>query len=521
MKHSKENESRQDAPSRLATIRTFCTRIPEILSNAVKTAKARVPSIWDANPDKLPTGQRILIKFLRMVALTVRDFLRNDCTLHASRLSYLTVLSLVPLIALALFFMKTIMNEDELCWRAKKTVHEIIASDFGLSVLADDSDQYPELEVDSFEEANAILLLRKQEALEQNFQSAPLSVPGKPSAGETPEPTLNEAKILNLIDTNFKNIAGLNFNALGSLGFLLLLWTAITVLSDIERSFNHLWGVRETRPLLRKFTDYLSAIILIPFLATAATTIPIMATIQQHMDRSQLFSSSVKPFLQTGLFRTFFVVFFLTLAFTFLLRATPNTRVRALPGFVGGFFSAIGILVWVKLCILLQIGVARQSALFGSFATLPILLIWIYVSWCIVLASAQLTVSIQNASTHPGPATNTPASMNARMRLASDLLHVLAANLSSGGNGILDVDAYAASHTLPARFLAEVVSLLERIKVIAPIADRPNCYSALVDFHTFTAADLLRAIMADGASASDFGVQSMPLPPSASTFLPQ
>ena len=522
MKHSKNKESRQEASARLASARAFFARIPAIVSTAVKSKRERFPSIWDTNLNQLPAGKRTLIKLLRIIALTVRDFLRNDCTLHASRLSYLTVLSLVPFLALALFFMKTIMNEDELCWRAKKTVHEIITSDLGLNVLANHSNQYPELEADSFEEANAILLLRKQDELAKPDEaSAPAREPETAVADETVKSTLNEEKILEFIETNFKNLANLNFNALGSLGFLLLLWTAIIVLSDIERSFNHLWGVQETRPLLRKFTDYLSAIILVPFLATAATTVPSMATIQQHMDRSQLFSGSVKPFLQTGFFRAVFVLFFLTLAFTFLLRATPNTRVRALPGFVGGFISALGILFWVKICIVFQIGVARQSALFGSFASLPILLVWIYVSWCIVLASAQLTVSIQNASTHPGPATNTPASINTRIRLASDLLHVLAANLSSNGQGILDVDKYAATHSLPSRFLYEVVALLERIKVIAPIAERPNCYSALVDLHSFTAADLLRAIMSDGASATEFGVQSMPLPPSAATFLPK
>ena len=156
------------------------------MSTAVKSKRERFPYIWDTNLNQLPAGKRTLIKLLRIIALTIRDFLRNDCTLHASRLSYLTVLSLVPFLALALFFMKTIMNEDELCWRAKKTVHEIITSDLGLNVLANHSNQYPELEADSFEKANAILLLRKQDELARPDEvSAPAREPETAVADET------------------------------------------------------------------------------------------------------------------------------------------------------------------------------------------------------------------------------------------------------------------------------------------------------------------------------------------------
>ena len=111
------------------------------------------------------------VKLARILWLTVRDFLRNDCPLHASRLTYLTVLSIVPVIALVLFFMKTVMVEDELRFRTKKAVHEILTSDLGLSFLATEENQFPELDAGSFEEAQLILRLEeeRERILYKNF----------------------------------------------------------------------------------------------------------------------------------------------------------------------------------------------------------------------------------------------------------------------------------------------------------------------------------------------------------------
>ena len=522
-----------------ARIRSATGRLgARLRSLSAKWPKRSRTGIWDINPETLPVWKRIPVKLARILWLTVRDFLRNDCPLHASRLTYLTVLSIVPVIALILFFMKTVMVEDELRFRTKKAVHEILTSDLGLSFLATEENQFPELDAGSFEEAQLILRLEEERerieaekgVVEAVAESAPeASLPaGTPAPAEAATPAVagaapaepmafNEERIMHLIDKGFDTIADLNFNALGGLGLFCLLWAAISVIADVEKTFNRLWGVSENRPLLRKFTDYLSFLILIPFLAAASASIPIMATVNEHLHR--LTDSAVlQPLLQTGLFRTVWVIFLLTVAFTFLLRATPNTHVKFVPGLVGGLAAAIVIMLWLKLCIVLQIGVARQSALFGSFATVPVLLIWVYISWQILLGAAELSFSVQNASTHPGPATPKPPSMNARVRLAADLLHTLAEDLTPGRSGLLNVDAYARTHICSARFLRDVVAQLERVNLIAPVADRPSCYTARIDLHTFTFNDLLRALMADGAAPAELGVQQLPVPRGAAVF---
>ena len=180
-----------------ARIRSATGRLgARLRSLSAKWPKRSRTGIWDINPETLPVWKRIPVKLARILWLTVRDFLRNDCPLHASRLTYLTVLSIVPVIALVLFFMKTVMVEDELRFRTKKAVHEILTSDLGLSFLATEENQFPELDAGSFEEAQLILRLEEEreriEAEKGVVEAAAESAPEASLPAGTPAPA--EAK---------------------------------------------------------------------------------------------------------------------------------------------------------------------------------------------------------------------------------------------------------------------------------------------------------------------------------------
>ena len=96
-------------------------------------------------------------------------------------------------------------------------------------------------------------------------------------------------------------------------------------------------------------------------------------------------------------FTRFIMIFaLLALAFAVIHKAVPYTKVRFKSAIYGGLFTAMGFVLWLKLCLSFQIGVAKYSAAFGSFAMVPIILFWVYISWQIILVGAEITYAIQN-----------------------------------------------------------------------------------------------------------------------------
>ena len=179
--------------------------------------------------------------------------------------------------------------------------------------------------------------------------------------------------------TQFSNQA----NKLGVAGLGILLVTAIALILTIDRTLNGIWRVKKTRPFTQRVLIYWSAITLGPVLlgASLALTASVVAT-------------------TSGLVGTlpFSLLFFLS-AFQFLLvaaglaalyRYVPNTYVKWSHAWAGGIFAAAGIELAKKVLALYLSKVPTYSMIYGAFATLPILLVWIYVAWVIVLMGAVI-----------------------------------------------------------------------------------------------------------------------------------
>ena len=86
-------------------------------------------------------------------------------------------------------------------------------------------------------------------------------------------------EIERMVDTGFDSAENIKFNAIGGFGLILLMWMVINVLSRVEGSFNKVWGVTSGRPMLRKFTDYLAAVFILPFLILMISSFPVMALV--------------------------------------------------------------------------------------------------------------------------------------------------------------------------------------------------------------------------------------------------
>jgi membrane protein len=184
-----------------------------------------------------------------------------------------------------------------------------------------------------------------------------------------------------------------NVSTLGALGMLALVYTSISLISSVESALNEVWGARAQRPFMRQLTDYVTLLVTTPLLILVATT---FATAAQSSQMVQF----LRETLQLGpvidfLLRFTSVVVVATAIFA-IYEILPNVRVRPASALLGAVISA---LLWQGLLVAhvqFQMGVARYNALYSVMGAIPIFLVWMYLSWLILLSGAQVAACHQN-----------------------------------------------------------------------------------------------------------------------------
>ncbi len=281
-------------------------------------------TLWEIDRDDRGGVQRGLLRLLQVMVVVIHDFRRDNCMMRASALTYTSLLSFIPLLALMFALLKGLNVQNSL-------------QPFILDKLA-----------------------------------------------------VGSADLVNAIVGYINNT---HFGRLGMIGLLVLIATVIALLSNVEESFNHICGVRETRSLFRKFADYSSVILVGPILMVAA--ISMTTSLQSQTFVQKLLEMAHLGDLTYLLFRVApFVVMWL--AFTALYIFMPNVRIRIGAAFVGGI---VGGTLWQLAqygYVNFQVGVARYNAIYGTMAALPVFMVWIYLSWVIVLLGLEITYVCQN-----------------------------------------------------------------------------------------------------------------------------
>ena len=174
-------------------------------------------------------------------------------------------------------------------------------------------------------------------------------------------------------------------------GLVLLLWTVINLINNMEITFNRIWQIKKPRTIYRKITDYFSMLLLIPILLVVSSGLSIfMSTTLKHIEDFTLLAP-------IGKFLIRLIPFALTwLMFTALYAFLPNTKVKLKHAFISGVLAGTAHQVFQYLYIGGQVWVSRYNAIYGSFAALPLFLLWMQVSWTICLFGAELTYASQN-----------------------------------------------------------------------------------------------------------------------------
>ncbi|MCM1449287.1 MAG: YihY/virulence factor BrkB family protein [Clostridiales bacterium] len=175
------------------------------------------------------------------------------------------------------------------------------------------------------------------------------------------------------------------------IGIVFLLYTLISLLGSVEDSFNLIWGLKEGRSWGRKITDYTAILLILPLLLILSSGITVFVT-------TLLQSALPFPFLSPVIT---YAVDFLGILLGWLFFAgsymlIPNTRVKFKNAFIAGAIAGTGYFILQWLFVSGQLYVTRYNAIYGSFAFLPLLLIWLQLVWLITLAGGVLCYASQS-----------------------------------------------------------------------------------------------------------------------------
>ncbi len=161
----------------------------------------------------------------------------------------------------------------------------------------------------------------------------------------------------------------------------------MSLLDQIESSFNHIWQIGSSRPWYRKFTDYLTIMLIAPVFLILSSSITVL-DLSDFITKSSILDF-FKPIFN---FLLKFAPYLLTwFALTVLFIIMPNTKVKFVPALVSGIIAGTILQVLQWLYIDLQFGISKLSSIYGSFAAIPLFILWLQGSWIIVLLGAELS----------------------------------------------------------------------------------------------------------------------------------
>jgi len=399
------------------------------ITNFIKT------EIWRIRLRNLPGRKAFFIKQLRIVLLVIRGFNEDNCVLRASALTFYSLLSIVPIVAMAFG----------------------IAKGFGYEQL-----------------------LEKQ--LMENFQ------------GQKEVLT----QVVGFAHSLLENTKG---GMVAGIGMVILFWAVIKVLSHIEQSFNDIWEIEKSRTLGRKFSDYISIMLTCPVLVIMSGSLTVFVTTQM--------SIIIERITLLGMF-SFIIFFFIKFLpycliwalFTFTYVLMPNTKVNIGSGLLGGIIvgTIYQFVQWGY--IYLQVGIARYNAIYGSFAAFPLFLIWMQLSWQIVLIGAEISFAHQNVDTYEFEPDCLRISSLFKRLLSLQVAHLLVKTFHKGEKPLTVTEI---SHILesPIRLVRSILHELVKsgnFTYVSAENNKNSAYQPARDINLFTIKYIIEALEDNGVN---------------------
>jgi len=324
--------------------------------------------LWKIRLKDLSPLKAFPVRYLRVAVLALRRFVDDRCSQKASALTYYSLLSLVPVLAMVFG----------------------IAKGFGL-----------------------------QKLIERHLMEMAEKANWQPEFVD---------RLLGFSNALLENAKG---GLIAGAGVVLVFWTVISIMGHIEDFFNEIWEVKKSRTLRRKFSDYLSVMILAPILIIISGSASVLVATQikgivQKVSLLGVFAPMITVLLQLLPYASIWILL------TGLYLLMPNTKVPPKSAILAGVITGTiyQIVQWIY--IKFQIGASSYGAIYGSFAALPLFLGWLQLNCMIVLLGAEIAVAHEHHETYGYHPDYSRISLSSKKLLALRICHLLVKKFSKG-----------------------------------------------------------------------------------------
>lgn len=311
-----------------------------------------------------------------------------------------------------------------------------------------------------------------------------------------------------------KFIENLNVTVLGSIGLALLIYTVVSLMQKIEESVNFIWHVPQLRSFARRFSGYLSVLLIGPVLLFS--TIGISATVMATSPAKLLLGIEPLGGVAYALGQSI-PVFFVIGVFVFAYRFAPNAKVRMNAAFIGGIVA--GMLWQAASWAFAEFArtSTQYAAIYSSFAIFLLFLIWLYLNWLILLLGASIAFYIQNPEYLVLEQGEPQLSNRMRERVALMLMYMVGKTYRDGGPAWTFSDL-TQRLGVPTYALQGVLAALERGGLLLRTGDDPPAYLPSRDLGSIAVKDLLLALRTAGEEHY-LGPEAVPVPAEIETIL--
>ncbi|MEH6503480.1 MAG: YihY/virulence factor BrkB family protein [Cycloclasticus sp.] len=285
-------------------------------------------------------------------------------------------------------------------------------------------------------------------------------------------------------------IDNIKVGVLGSLGLGLLIYTVLSLVKKIENAFNMIWHVEATRSMGERFSSYLSVILIGPVLMVSA--VGLTATVMNSSVVS--YFAAIEPFGSLIILATKLLPYIMVMGvFAFIYMFVPNTRVRLGAALIGAVVAGF---LWETSGLLFAtfvVNSTKYTAIYSSFAVVIMLLIWLYISWLILLFGSSLAFYIQNPSAQQHSREGFEVSNRVKERLALLLMHLIGVRHNEGDTPFT-VDELVTQTAVPQRIVVYVLNRLIAKNIVIESGQPPKGYLPAKSIDKLLVSDVIVAV---------------------------
>lgn len=444
--------------------------------------------VWELGKPGDAMADGFVIQQARVAVLLFKNFVEDKLTLRAAALTFATALAIVPVFMLTFYVIQT-FNLGEGLYAA---VNERIESSLNQVVSVVVGEDAAGLNADSREEGALSEEEVEQRRAELNRQLMGMFAEWA-FQGVAQGEDENGDDLANPVDMiiSYAESGARELPALGITAVALVLMTVIGLMRNIEQSFSQIWRSKRSRPIHRMVTDYILVALFLPIVAAVVLGINVALQSATVTENFALLALPLRGF--QGLI--------ILLIFALMYWAVPNAPVKFRYALLGGIVAGIGWLAVSHAYVTFNFGLSRFNLLYAGFAQFPLLLMWVYASWVVILFGAELTYAYQNVKTFAMERFADSVSYAYREAVALRTVLAMARRFEAGEGGIVPQQC-AEDWNVPMRLIDDTLDRLAQRGLVTMTASKPAAFQPAKSLHATTLREVVDAIREHGKEPS-------------------